>query len=47
MNDSLLDGQTAEWRPAEQRSWAGRRKSLNLNLPEGNIDLPDLPIFGA
>lgn len=27
MNDSLLDGQTAGWRPAKQRSWTGRRKS--------------------
>lgn len=47
LNDSLLDGQTAEWRPAKQRSWTGRRKSLNLNLPEGILDLPDLQIFGA
>lgn len=25
MNDSLLDGQTAEWRPAKQRSWTKKK----------------------
>lgn len=39
MNDSLLDAQTAEWRPAKQHSWTGWRKSLSLNLPEGILDL--------